>query len=153
MRTASLGGRGPHYTSLRGNADPRSPPARHTSAVDPIALVAPFALTGAEVELAPGDLDPEQIQHGTPVVRELTLWTSADGRQEVGVWEITPGVVTDTEADEAFVVLSGRATVAIDGGPTLTLAPGTVAVLRAGDQTVWTVTETLRKVYSAAIAD
>ena len=120
--------------------------------MDPIALVAPFAVTAAEVQLAPGTLDPEQIQHGTPVVRERTLWTSVDGRQEVGVWEITPGVVIDTEADEAFVVLSGRATVAIAGGPTLTLAPGTVGVLRAGDRTVWTVTETLRKVYSATIA-
>ncbi|HET7801419.1 MAG TPA: hypothetical protein VFL38_13435, partial [Humibacillus xanthopallidus] len=29
---------------------------------------------------------------------------------EVGVWEMTPGTATDVEADEVFVVLSGRAT-------------------------------------------
>ncbi|EID16790.1 cupin domain-containing protein [Mycolicibacterium phlei] len=67
---------------------------------------------------------------------------------EVGVWEMSPGVMTDVEADEVFVVLSGAATVEFaDGTPALTLGPGDVVRLAAGAQTVWTVTETLRKVY------
>ncbi len=63
------------------------------------------------------------------------VWESADGRQARGIWQITPGVVTDTEADEVFVVLSGSATVEIEGGPTLRVGPGDMAVLREGDRT------------------
>jgi uncharacterized protein len=67
----------------------------------------------------------------------------------VGLWEITPGTSTDVEADEVFVVLSGSATLAFDGGETLELRPGTVVQLRAGDRTTWTVHEVLRKFYLA----
>jgi uncharacterized cupin superfamily protein len=67
---------------------------------------------------------------------------------EVGVWEMTPGVMTDVEAEELFVVVSGCATVEFaDGGPMLRLGPGDVVRLAHGAKTVWTVTETLRKVY------
>lgn len=47
-----------------------------------------------------------------------------------------------------FVVLSGRATVAFEDGPTLEVGPGDACRLRAGQRTVWTVHETLRKVYA-----
>jgi uncharacterized cupin superfamily protein len=67
---------------------------------------------------------------------------------EVGIWEMTPGVMRDVEADEVFVVLSGTATVEFDDGTTaLSLGPGDVVRLAEGAKTVWTVTETLRKVY------
>lgn len=67
---------------------------------------------------------------------------------EIGVWEMTPGVMTDVEADEVFVVLSGCATVDFaDTGPTLQLGPGDVVRLAGGAKTIWTVTETIRKVY------
>ncbi len=70
------------------------------------------------------------------------------GGLEVGVWEMTPGVMRDVEAEELFVVLSGAATVAFDDGtPPITLGAGDVARLAKGTKTVWTVTETLRKVY------
>ncbi|MBI3225522.1 MAG: cupin domain-containing protein [Mycolicibacterium cosmeticum] len=72
------------------------------------------------------------------------------GGLEVGIWEMTPGEMTDVEADEVFVVLSGAATVEFaDGATPLTLGPGDVVRLAAGTETVWTVTETLRKVYLA----
>lgn len=67
---------------------------------------------------------------------------------EVGVWEMTPGVMRDVEADEVFVVISGAATVEFaDGTAPLVLGPGDVVRLAEGAETVWTVTETLRKVY------
>jgi uncharacterized protein len=70
------------------------------------------------------------------------------GGLEVGVWEMSPGVMTDVEADELFVVVSGSATVEFaDGSPTLQLAAGDVVRLAEGAETVWTVTQTLRKVY------
>jgi uncharacterized cupin superfamily protein len=97
-----------------------------------------FAFDPAELELEPGPASTS----------ERVLATTPDG-VVTGVWEIEPGVATDVEVDETFVVVSGRATVEIEGGPTLELAPGTVGVLHAGDRTVWRVSETLRKVYVA----
>lgn len=72
--------------------------------------------------------------------------------QEIGVWEMTPGAARDVEADEVFIVLSGRATVVLDDDPesVLSLEPGDVVRLEAGMRTLWTVTETLRKVYLTA---
>jgi uncharacterized protein len=72
---------------------------------------------------------------------------SSPAGAEVGVWEMTPGAATDVEADEIFVVLSGRATLGFDGGETLELRPGVVVRLLEGDRTTWTVHETIRKVY------
>jgi hypothetical protein len=77
--------------------------------------------------------------------------------------------MSDVETDEVFVVIAGRATVRFDRDPilgetvpnetvpnetvpnetVLQLAPGSVARLAAGQRTVWTVTETLRKIYIA----
>ena len=69
---------------------------------------------------------------------------------QVGIWEITPGVVTDVEADEFFVVLAGQATLTIeDDGTVIYLRPGSLVRLSAGMRTRWHVTETLRKVYLA----
>ncbi|WP_354638490.1 cupin domain-containing protein [Kitasatospora camelliae] len=116
-------------------------------------MIHSFALHVADVDLEPEPLDPAQIVSGDPQVTGKVVWESEDGRQLRGVWQITPGVVTDTEADELFVVLSGRATVEVENGPTLRVGPGDLAVLRAGDRTTWTVHETLRKVYAINLGD
>jgi uncharacterized protein len=93
-------------------------------------------------------LDPSQIVAGDPVVSHRLLDTSDDGRVQRGVWEITPGVVTDVEADEMFVVLTGRATIELlDSDVTLQVNPGDMVVLQEGERTRWTVHETLRKAY------
>ncbi|MGW0751797.1 cupin domain-containing protein [Streptomyces sp. NPDC002587] len=111
------------------------------------AATASFAVSVPDAELEAEDLDPSQIVSGEPVVTGKVLWESADGRQVRGIWQITPGVVTDTEADELFVVVSGRATIEVEGGETLEVGPGSACVLREGDRTTWTVHETLRKAY------
>jgi hypothetical protein len=100
-----------------------------------------------ELELEPAPLDPSTVVEGAPEVSELVLHTSEDGKVVRGVWQITPGVVEDVEADEVFVVLAGRATIEVEGGPTLELEPGVVGVLKAGDRATWTIHETLRKVF------
>ena len=107
-----------------------------------------FVLHIPDAELEPEPLDPEQIVSGTPEVSGKVVWESVDGRQVRGIWQITPGIVTDTEADELFVVISGSATIEVEGGPTLTVGPGDMAVLREGERTTWTVHETLRKAYT-----
>lgn len=115
------------------------------------ALPGSFAVHIPDAVLAPEPLDPAQILSGTPEVTGKVLWESPDGRQIRGIWQITPGVVTDTEANELFVVVSGRASVAVEGGATLELGPGDAAVLREGDRTTWTVRETLRKAYHISL--
>jgi uncharacterized cupin superfamily protein len=107
-------------------------------------------MTCSVVDASTLALDPEplardQVVAGAPRVATLTL--NEDDGLEIGVWEHTAGVSIDVEADEVFVVLSGRATVVVDGGPTLELRPGVVGFLEAGARTTWTVHETLRKVY------
>ena len=62
---------------------------------------------------------------------------------------MTPGTMRDVEIDELFVVVAGDATVDfVDSElPSIRLGPGAVVRLEAGMNTVWTVRQTLRKVY------
>lgn len=96
-------------------------------------------------DLRTDELDPVDIVLGSPAVSSAEL--ASLGGTDIGIWQITEGQVTDTEADEVFVVLSGRGQVEFDDGSVLKLAPGTAARLRAGERTTWTITETLRKIY------
>jgi uncharacterized cupin superfamily protein len=110
---------------------------------DKVHVVHATALDDSELELDP--LDPAQVLGGDPQVRVLSLHDSDD--LAIGVWQHGVGVSTDVEADEVFVVLSGSATIAVDGGPVLHVGPGDVGLLPAGARTTWTVHETLRKIY------
>lgn len=112
------------------------------TALDPGVLVAAGDL---DVPLAP--LPASEVVDGAPRAGVVVLDDAGD--VELGVWEMTPGTATDTEADEVFVVIAGRATVRCAGLPDLELAPGAVVRLRAGMRTTWVVHETLRKVYVA----
>lgn len=106
------------------------------------------SVSAATLHLDHSPVPADQSVGGAP-----TTATAAIGEfsgLEVGVWEMTPGVMSDVEADEVFVVLSGSATVEFaDDSPTLHVGVGDVVRLGAGAQTVWTVTETIRKVYLA----
>jgi uncharacterized cupin superfamily protein len=84
---------------------------------------------------------------GEPTSAAATL--DALGDSEIGVWSIGAGVARDVEVDEVFVVLSGRATIAVEDGGSLDVGPGSAVRLHAGDRTTWTVHESLRKLYVA----
>jgi uncharacterized protein len=112
-----------------------------SESIDPMAL-----------ELEAWPLEPDQIVDGDPQVSGLVLDTSADGKVERGVWQHTAGVSRDTESDELFVVLTGRATIEVEDGPTLEVGPGDVGLLHAGDRTTWTVHEDLRKIFQTTSA-
>lgn len=101
---------------------------------------------GNEV-LDPLPLDSSDVRAGDPVAGIRPI--GVHGTAEVGIWELTPGVVTDVESDEVFVVVAGRGTVTFADGSSIELRPGTVVRLVAGDRTTWEITETLRKVYLA----
>lgn len=104
------------------------------------------AIRAADLTIAHEPVPADQTVDGEPSTAASTLTTF--GEVEIGVWEMTPGTMTDVEADEVFVVLAGAATVEFaDGTPSLQLRPGDVVRLAAGARTTWTVTETLRKIY------
>jgi len=49
------------------------------------------------------------------------------GAGEVGIWQIDPVTVHDVEVDEVLVVLSGRATILVEGSPRMVVAPATLS--------------------------
>lgn len=98
-----------------------------------------------QVALDPDPLDPDQIVSGECSVSTLPILETEE--LAVGVWQHTAGVSTDVEVDEIFVVLTGRATIEVNNGPTLEVERGDVGVLEAGAETTWTVHEDLRKIY------
>lgn len=98
--------------------------------------------TEVELEAVPA----EDTVEGSP--RQGVAELGALGDTEVGIWELRDGVTTDTEVDEFFVVLSGRATIELlDEGRTVEVGAGDVMRLVAGSRTRWTVTDHIRKVY------
>ena len=112
----------------------------------PLAGLEPGTATDAATLALPHEPVPaEQVVAGAPSTGYVEL-TDA-----IGVWAMSPGTMRDVEADEVFVVLAGSATVSFEHPalPSISLAPGSVVRLTAGMRTVWTVHETLRKVYLA----
>lgn len=107
------------------------------------------AVDAASLPLAHDPLAPALVVSGAPTTGWIALDESDAG--EIGVWEHTPGTSTDVESDEVFVVLSGSATLSFDEPPlpSIELRPGMLVRLTAGMRTVWTVRDTLRKVYAA----
>jgi len=93
------------------------------------------------------DWGPLDEATGEPMqATRTTLW--ADGDQEVGVWECTPGPSHWTlETNEAVYILSGRMTVTPDGGQPQDIGPGGTAVFPRGWQGNWQIHETIRKLY------
>lgn len=104
-----------------------------------------FAVRVADVELTPDGPKPDEVLAGNPVTSEVVL--TRDDKVRYGVWEITPGTAVQVAPTGMFVVVSGRATIAIEGGATLDIGPGDVCIWDGGERTIWTVQETIRKVW------
>lgn len=105
----------------------------------------PCRTVSSTVPVTPEPIDAAQVVAGDPrsgftALHDDALWS-------VGIWEHTAGTSTDVEVDEVFVVLAGRATIAIEGEGTLSVGPGDIGILEAGARTTWTVHEPLRKIY------
>jgi len=100
------------------------------------------------VDLDDEPLDPGQVLDGDPRTSAFVLADMPDGF-ECGVWRCTPGRFRDTETQESFVVLKGKATIEWAGG-SIEVGAGDLCFLAAGTETVWTVHETLLKGFSLA---
>lgn len=106
-----------------------------------------FAVHIADIELELDPIDPDTVVAGSPQTFNRVVWESDDGSVIRGVWQMTPGTATDTEANEMFVVIEGSATISVEGGATFDVGPGDMGVLQEGARSTWTVHETLRKAY------
>lgn len=114
-----------------------------------IRLAAGVGVAAASLDAAWAPVDAAQVRVGAPTTRFVDL--DETGGRCVGVWEHSPGVSTDVESDEVFVVLAGTGMLAFEEPalPPVDLRPGVIVRLTAGMHTVWTVRETLRKLYVA----
>ena len=104
-----------------------------------------FAVRAADAELTTYDPEPDSVLAGNPVTSGIVL--TGDDKVKYGIWQITAGTSVQVATPGMFVVLSGRATIAVDGGPTFDIGPGDVCICDGGERTIWTVHETLRKVW------
>lgn len=109
-------------------------------------LVAGLVTDASALPLSHEPVPADQVVLGSP---ETGFADLDEVGRTVGVWEMTPGAMRDVEVDEVFVVLSGAATVEFydPALPAIELGPGSVVRLDAGMRTVWTVRETLRKLF------
>ncbi len=111
----------------------------------------PAAIAALDLNIVREPVAADQVVDGAPATGFTTVTTF--GELEVGVWEMTVGAMQDVESDEFFVVIAGRATVTFDADDrVMNLSVGSMARLVAGEHTVWTVTETIRKVYIAPVS-
>lgn len=85
----------------------------------------------------------------SPTTRSKPLAISGD--RAIGVWEIDAGTAHDVEVDEVFIVLTGSATITVDGHAPVLVGPGDIVHLAEGAATTWQVHERLRKVYIAPV--
>ncbi|KUL40157.1 cupin domain-containing protein [Actinoplanes awajinensis] len=104
----------------------------------------------ADVVVPHEPVHPDEVVAGAPTTGAVTVTTLDGLGVEAGIWEMSAGAVRDVEAEEAFLVLSGRATIAT-GGETYAVGPGDLVRLAEGTTTVWTVTEPLRKLYVTGV--
>lgn len=104
-----------------------------------------FSFQASDVETAWSDLPADKCL--TAGVRTAIAEVVDDAGLSVGVWEHSVGRSTDSFDDEVFVVIEGRGTVTDQHGNVIHLAPGVVGVLHPDDETVWEITEPLRKVW------
>lgn len=104
------------------------------------------SIAGTRIDIELEAVPSDDTVSGDPKQGVAELGTI--GNCEVGIWELRDGVVTDTEVDEFFVVLSGSATVEfLDEDRSVEVGAGDVMRLVAGSRTRWTVTDHIRKVY------
>lgn len=107
----------------------------------------------ADVRLDPFPVPADWIVEGDPQGSATILWSSADGKQCMGVWECTPGLFDWTHTDETCTVLQGKVTITLEGGKTIELAKGDVAFFPEGTKTRWHVHETVRKSFHLHAAE
>jgi uncharacterized cupin superfamily protein len=100
--------------------------------------------------LASWPLPGELIVEGSPQASGAVLSKSADSKKVRGIWSCTPGTFRwNWNYDETVFMLAGRATVELADGRVVELKAGDMAFFEIGEESVWTIHETLRKGFHA----
>lgn len=119
---------------------------------DQLAPGANAAVSVPKLEVPLEAVPADEVVSGTPTQGIVEL--GSIGTAELGVWELRDGQVTDTEAEEIFIVVSGGADITFLDGPqageTVTVSAGDAMRLVAGTKTRWSVPDHIRKVYVTA---
>lgn len=100
----------------------------------------------AHIEHFPVDAGLALAGHPTTGFQTLTV----QGGFEIGVWEMAPGSMRDIEVAEVSLILDGYGTVTHGDGRVDILEPGLELTLDEGEETVWVVESTVRKIYCIA---
>lgn len=91
---------------------------------------------------------PGKVLIGPLEMRNNTFTTANEGKRLVGVWSCTPGSFSwQYPSDELQVILDGSAEIKFESGVTLNIKKGDIFVCSQGERCVWTVHETIRKIY------
>jgi uncharacterized protein len=108
------------------------------------------------------DVLTESLEAGQPVPTALSgapyeSWhvIHDDGRVEIGVWEVTPGMFRGekTGVYESMHFVAGAGTITADDGVVTEIGPGVVMFCPDGWAGVWDVRETIRKTYTIVRTD
>jgi uncharacterized cupin superfamily protein len=125
-------------SAAQAEAEPQTRPSSTTA----------LSMHVADAKLRPDRIEAKDIISGAPQAGDLVFSTSADHREQRGIWSCTRGSFHWTfDCDETAVVIQGRVVVQMEDGTKLTLGPGDVAFFPNGLKCVWNVEEDLRKVY------
>jgi uncharacterized cupin superfamily protein len=111
---------------------------------------ATFMADALAIAIPTDPVPAEQVTEGHPETGSVPL-TEWDDR-DVGVWVMTPGAMTDVETDEICIIIAGVGVVhrTLNGVRVeQALTPGAVFQLLDDEETVWVVSETVRKIYLA----
>lgn len=102
----------------------------------------------ARTPLGPFAAKPTSIE-GQQQEASRVLWTSADGRVAIGLWECTPGLFTAdrSQASEFCHLISGHVEMTRSDGRQVHLGPGDAINLPLGWTGEWRVLEQVRKLY------
>lgn len=102
----------------------------------------------AGIELTDFEDKPTTLTPGQKEVA-TSLWTSPDGKLDIGIWECTPGRFTAdrSKAAEFCYFLSGKLVMTHVDGTRRDLGPGDAIMLPQGWKGEWEITEQVRKIY------
>jgi uncharacterized cupin superfamily protein len=103
--------------------------------------------------IGPFEAKPTSLE-GNQTEAALTLWSSPDGRIEIGIWECTPGRFTaDRSSSSEFChFIFGQIEMTHTDGSKVVLGPGDAINLPLGWKGEWRVIEQVRKLYVTTLA-
>lgn len=99
-----------------------------------------------------GEMEPKPTSfEGNQTEAAVSLYTSPDGRVDIGVWECTPGRfrADRSQSSEFCHFLKGRVEMTRADGTVQQFGPGDAFNLPLGWKGEWRVIEQVRKVYVA----